>query len=510
MNWSLQLPTALEGGIQDSWFYAGTYRPSLLYVPGSGLEVYVGCNERNTSTPPDRGGTGRWKDAGWVPDQPRPVEAITTVFWGSARDFEGLPQAWPHPWYPVNDLYCATDLTGDGTAAILSVRASYPGRAQMDSSFVRPRDHEFWMRLAVTPNTEYYLEAQSSYGPFLSAWGGGVPPRGVSYRYGTYAPVCGPGAIGDLGAYHTYRYRRVENQSRIWWDEVSLLPSPFDTFVRETRDTLVWQAVGAAGRTLKMDWYFYRDASNPEPIVCVSGATPDTDADNVPDACDNCPAGPNLDQADTDGDGLGDACDTCPADPLNDADGDGLCAESDNCPTIANADQADTDQDGAGDACDNCASAVNASQADADHDGVGDACDNCPNRPNTDQADDDHDGVGNLCDNCPTVSNPDQSDEDHDSVGDACDACPSSPPQPNQFIDPRGCPLMCFDADQDTDVDLVDFASFQACFNGPNRPSASEGDCGRFDTDRDGDVDLVDFGKFQACFNGPNRPPKCL
>ena len=62
------------------------------------------------------------------------------------------------------------------------------------------------------------------------------------------------------------------------------------------------------------------------------------------------------------------------------------------------------------------------------------------------------------------------------------------------------------DMDRDGDVDLADFISFQACFNGPNRPPKS--DCaGQADFDGDGDVDLADFGAFQDCFNGPNRAP---
>ena len=64
------------------------------------------------------------------------------------------------------------------------------------------------------------------------------------------------------------------------------------------------------------------------------------------------------------------------------------------------------------------------------------------------------------------------------------------------------------DFDNDGDVDLVDFAHFQACFNGPNRAYVSTG-CENMDFDADDDVDLVDFGIFQACFNGPNRPPNC-
>jgi hypothetical protein len=65
------------------------------------------------------------------------------------------------------------------------------------------------------------------------------------------------------------------------------------------------------------------------------------------------------------------------------------------------------------------------------------------------------------------------------------------------------------DFDADSDVDLTDFARFQACFNGPNRPPA-QGGCDAADADLDSDVDLADFALFQTCFNGPNRPPACL
>jgi hypothetical protein len=64
------------------------------------------------------------------------------------------------------------------------------------------------------------------------------------------------------------------------------------------------------------------------------------------------------------------------------------------------------------------------------------------------------------------------------------------------------------DLDHDGDVDLADFAVFQGCFNGPNRPGRSSG-CDVADLDADLDVDLADFAIFQACFNGPNRPPRC-
>ncbi len=77
------------------------------------------------------------------------------------------------------------------------------------------------------------------------------------------------------------------------------------------------------------------------------------------------------------------------------------------------------------------------------------------------------------------------------------------------------CPVQSFtvaapvvDLDLDGDVDLADFAVFQTCFNGPNRPHAGTG-CADADFDGDADVDLGDFAVFQGCFNGPNRPPAC-
>lgn len=47
--------------------------------------------------------------------------------------------------------------------------------------------------------------------------------------------------------------------------------------------------------------------------ACVTGLTPDADADGVPDYCDNCAGVANPDQADADANGLGDAC-SCTAD----------------------------------------------------------------------------------------------------------------------------------------------------------------------------------------------------
>ncbi len=60
---------------------------------------------------------------------------------------------------------------------------------------------------------------------------------------------------------------------------------------------------------------------------------PDTDADTVGDACDNCSTAPNTNQSNGDMDLLGDVCD--------------------NCPMVDNDGQEDLDKDGEGDDCDN-------------------------------------------------------------------------------------------------------------------------------------------------------------
>jgi len=127
----------------------------------------------------------------------------------------------------------------------------------------------------------------------------------------------------------------------------------------------------------------------------------DVDLDGIPDAIDNCPTVPNLDQDNSDTDEHGDACD--------------------NCPLIDNPDQSDVDNDGEGDVCD----------TDRDNDGVPNAADNCPYTANgplagpNDQLDTDGDGDGDVCDNCPTTPNPNQSDIDGDGHGDVCDNCPN-------------------------------------------------------------------------------------
>ncbi len=80
--------------------------------------------------------------------------------------------------------------------------------------------------------------------------------------------------------------------------------------------------------------------------------------------------------------------------------------------------------------------------------------------------------------------------------------------------DVRPVPTARADFDGDGDVDIDDFAHFQSCFNGPNRPPAEPspppaGGCLDADFDGDADVDVADFSQFQACFNGPNTRAAC-
>jgi MYXO-CTERM domain-containing protein len=153
--------------------------------------------------------------------------------------------------------------------------------------------------------------------------------------------------------------------------------------------------------------------------------------DGLATVCDAEPGAPSQEACD----GLDNDCDGSVDEDFGHTDDDGLGDACDNCPAIDNPDQADDDDDGLGDACDNCSTTANARQADRDDDGVGDACDNCLAVNNPGQADGDDDGLGDACDNCPAVANGDQADADGDTVGDACDECPDEAGP----ADRRGC-----------------------------------------------------------------------
>jgi formylglycine-generating enzyme required for sulfatase activity len=69
-------------------------------------------------------------------------------------------------------------------------------------------------------------------------------------------------------------------------------------------------------------------------------------------------------------------------------------------------------------------------------------------------------------------------------------------------------PAAALDFDDDGDIDLTDYGTFLACYNGPENPPATSG-CDDADSDNDNDVDLTDYGVFLGCYNGPNNPPAC-
>ncbi len=59
------------------------------------------------------------------------------------------------------------------------------------------------------------------------------------------------------------------------------------------------------------------------------------------------------------------------------------------------------------------------------------------------------------------------------------------------------------DQNEDSDLDLQDFAEFSNCFSGTDAPYGASV-CGLADLDGDADVDLVDIRRFQEAITGPN------
>jgi hypothetical protein len=274
LNFELLLPTVLEKGYSNHWFYPGTYRPTMLYIPDEGLEFYIGSSARTTSTPPVRGGTGRWTDPNWSPDVGRAVEDIAMVFWGSAREFTEDPCQWPHPWYRVDDAWNSTQKL-DRSDSIITISTdpnSPKNGALIDSIFTRPKNHEFHIRLRIENDCYAVLQGNGWYGPWIDSrnppYG---QPSGVTYRWNQGATVCGPIPIGNVNNFHIFKSRRLVDQSWMWWDGNEGLPSPFGTsYGNGYGDDLLWRIVRSQQtiqKSLSVNWYFYRDAIEPEPII---------------------------------------------------------------------------------------------------------------------------------------------------------------------------------------------------------------------------------------------------
>ena len=70
-------------------------------------------------------------------------------------------------------------------------------------------------------------------------------------------------------------------------------------------------------------------------------------------------------------------------------------------------------------------------------------------------------------------------------------------------------PVVPCDYNHDGDVDLDDFATFEACVSGPTVPYRDG--CAKADFDGDNDVDQVDFATFQRCYSGAGKAgdPNC-
>ncbi len=164
--------------------------------------------------------------------------------------------------------------------------------------------------------------------------------------------------------------------------------------------------------------------------------SPDTDADGIPDASDNCLNAANADQLNSDGDSFGDVCDGCPQDAAKSAPGV-------------------------------CGCGVPDTEEDSDLDGVVDCVDACPDDPA--KSDPGKCGCG-LADN----------DSDGDGTLDCHDGCPDYPEKTAPGA--CGCGAPDDDSDGDGTLDCND-----DCPSDPAKTAAGACGCGVPDDDSDGD-----------------------
>ncbi|MCP3979111.1 MAG: S8 family serine peptidase [bacterium] len=129
----------------------------------------------------------------------------------------------------------------------------------------------------------------------------GVVFGSVKSSEGAVAPISGDDRHDDPTLARSYDLASA-GLAAARYVRVSGLPTPGDGFDLD--------AIAIVGLAADCN-------ANDVPDVC-EGLSND-DGDTIGDACDNCPAVVNDDQADLDGDGVGDVCDPC-----TDTDGDGL------------------------------------------------------------------------------------------------------------------------------------------------------------------------------------------
>jgi N-acetylneuraminic acid mutarotase len=164
----------------------------------------------------------------------------------------------------------------------------------------------------------------------------------------------------------------------------------YHTAIWTGTEMIVWGGAGGAGGYLSSGGLYtpgqVTDADDDGYTNC-EGDCDDANPDTYPGAPETC-------------NGIDDDCDALIDENAAgvDSDGDGLRNACDNCIAVPNPDQADLDSDSSGDACDNCLATYNPAQVNGDSDRLGDACDNCDAIPNPEQGDFNADGVGDVCD----------------------------------------------------------------------------------------------------------------